>query len=61
MNARLTLAILAAAVALPAAADTALDERKPARADGVVDISNVAGSVEIIGWDRNEVHLSGSY
>ena len=61
MNARLTLAILAAAVALPAAADTALDERKPARADGVVDISNVAGTVEIIGWDHNEVHLSGSY
>ena len=61
MNARSIFAILAAAAALPAAADTALDQRKAAQADGVVDISNVAGSVEVVGWARNEVQLTGSY
>src|SRR5690242_10716941 len=31
----------------------------PAEARGVVDISNVSGRVEVIGWDRAEVNVRG--
>lgn len=37
-----------------------VDETRPAAADGRVNISNLAGSVAVRGWDRNEVHVSGT-
>lgn len=37
----------------------AIDETRPAQASGDVRISNLAGHVEVQGWARNEVHLSG--
>ncbi|MGW8369976.1 MAG: DUF4097 family beta strand repeat-containing protein [Gammaproteobacteria bacterium] len=40
-------------------ADTPIDERTEADPNGRVEISNVAGTVEIEGWDRDEVHLTG--
>lgn len=61
MNARSILALIAATLALPALADQQIDVRKPAKADGVVDISNVAGTVEVVGWDRDEVHVTGTH
>lgn len=36
------------------------DETKPAKADGEVRISNLAGTVRIKGWDKNQVHVSGT-
>lgn len=53
--------ILMAILAVPAwlAAQTPVDERRDAAADGVVEIENLAGSVRIIGWDRNEVEVTG--
>ncbi len=37
-----------------------VDKRAPADAQGEVEVSNVAGNVSISGWDRNEVHVSGT-
>jgi DUF4097 and DUF4098 domain-containing protein YvlB len=37
-----------------------VDERRPADPQGVVEIVNVTGSVEIEGWDRPEVEVKGS-
>jgi len=37
-----------------------IDRTLKASADGEVDISNIAGSVEVTGWDRNEVKVTGT-
>ncbi len=37
-----------------------VDKRLDAASDGVVSISNIAGSVEVRGWSRNEVEVSGT-
>jgi len=56
---KLMLFTLGLLLALPAQAD---DVRKSldAAADGHVDISNIAGSVSVTGWSRNEVEVSGT-
>lgn len=43
----------------PAFADQEVDERVPMRADGTLEVSVLSGSVEVVGWDRDEVHVSG--
>ena len=54
----LTLAaLLCAPLAL---ADEEIDRSLMADAKGDVDISNVAGTVNVTGWDRNEVRVTGS-
>jgi DUF4097 and DUF4098 domain-containing protein YvlB len=50
------LALGVSAVAL-AGEDRTFDKTVPANARGVVDISNVAGSIEVSGWDRQEVSV----
>ncbi len=54
-----TLALL---VALLGAADagTPINRRTSAEPVGAVEISNVAGSVTVTGWDRNEVEVTGT-
>ena len=46
-------------VALPAFAKVSETFTKtyPFAADGVISLANVNGDVEIVGWDKNEVHL----
>ncbi len=56
---RLTVIALAALLAMPAAAEE-VDRRLDAAPDGEVDISNIAGSVEVTGWSRNEVEVTGT-
>ncbi len=41
------------------AADSEVDRLVPARPDGLVSIANVAGSVTVTGWDRDEVQVTG--
>ena len=36
-----------------------IDKRLAANPTGQVEVSNVAGSVNITGWGRNEVHVTG--
>lgn len=52
---------ISAAILLPlaAAAQTEVTRRADARADGLVEISNVAGSITVTGWERNEVEVKG--
>ncbi len=53
---------LVAALALPAgvAAQTTVDQRRPAAPDGAVSIENMAGSIKVTGWDRAEVQVRGT-
>ena len=46
---------------IPAGADAqqTVERTGRAAADGTVDIENIAGSIRVEGWDRNEVSLSG--
>ena len=53
--------LLAAALLAPAAlAQTAINETRPLDARGRVDISNLKGRIEVRGWERNEVQITGS-
>lgn len=62
MNGKYLVAAIAFGVAAvqPADADTDFHQRLDATADGTVDISNVAGELRIVGWDRNEVEVEGT-
>ncbi len=57
MGSMLALACIAA---LPAYAGTPINETRPLDARGRVEIENLKGRVEVRGWDRQEVKLSGS-
>ena len=49
--------------ALPVAAfasNDSVDRKVAADANGEVVISNVSGSIDVRGWDRNEVHVTGN-
>lgn len=52
---------LVAALALPAglAAQTTMEQKRPAAADATVTIENMAGSIKVTGWDRAEVLARG--
>ncbi|MBS0375722.1 MAG: DUF4097 family beta strand repeat protein [Proteobacteria bacterium] len=60
------LAGIAAAAALCAwpaalqAATRSVDEHRPADAAGEVEIHSVAGKIEVVGWDKAEVAVSGT-
>jgi DUF4097 and DUF4098 domain-containing protein YvlB len=41
-------------------ADRSVDETVPAEPGGTVSIELIAGSVDFIGWDRNEVQITGT-
>ena len=57
----LAAAILVASLALPTWASTrAFNAQKPADPAGTVEVVNVAGSIEISGWDQAMVDVSGS-
>src|SRR5215813_5386348 len=51
------LLILLAGTAASAADDKTFDRQVPAQPNGVVEISNVSGSIEVSGWDRAEVSV----
>lgn len=53
-------ACLVIAAALPALAQQQIDKRLPAANDGTVEISNVAGSVRVTGWDKAEIEVTGT-
>jgi hypothetical protein len=61
MNARISL--LACCIALLSAtaarAGEQVDKTLAADADGVVSIDNLRGTIEVSGWDRNEVRVEG--
>lgn len=63
MKAFATTVVALAAFAWPLAAhaaDRSVNERKAADPQGTVEVVNVAGSVDVSGWDRNEVEVTGT-
>ena len=52
--------LFAAAVALPAAAQQAVNETHAVAADATVTVNNIAGSVRVVGSDRSDVHITGT-
>jgi len=55
-----TMAGVAALLALPALAQQTVNERRPASPTGTVEVSNIAGSVRVIGWSQAEVEVTGT-
>src|SRR5258708_1355244 len=37
-----------------------VDEHRPANPQGAVEIDNVAGSIDVQGWDKSEVAVGGT-
>jgi DUF4097 and DUF4098 domain-containing protein YvlB len=54
--------VLAAVLAGPAwlAADTPVDQKRPAAPDAKVSIENMSGSVKVTGWGQAEVQVKGT-
>jgi len=52
--------VLALSVSVMVTAQQKVNEKKAASADGLVKINNLAGSVKVIAWDRNEVSVEGT-
>lgn len=59
-NFLLTLLLGSALLAPAALAQTRIDETRPLDARGRLDISNVKGRIEVRGWERNEVKITGT-
>jgi len=55
-----TFVLASMAVAVAALADTAIDEVRNAGPKDNVEISNVKGRIEVEGWDKNEVRVTGT-
>lgn len=51
--------VLCALVAMPALAEESIDQSWKVDAKVAVSVDNVAGEIEISGWDRNEAQLTG--
>lgn len=51
--------VLLAGAAL-AGAQTKVDETRPLAATGTVEIETIAGSVDIVGWSRDQVEVTGT-
>ncbi len=54
------LAISIILFAMPLFAGETIDETRPVNRDCSVSIDNISGSVTVTGWDRNEVHITGT-
>ena len=58
---RLKVLVMSLAFMLPSAvlADTDIDQTISMAADGLVQVENLAGSVEFTAWDRDETQVRG--
>lgn len=55
------LIVLAAGIAsMPAVADEKVDQTIDASSDGFVEIFNTAGSIEVMGWSKNSIEITGT-
>ena len=60
MKAKVIGALAGMLMAAAAIAETEVDRSLDAEPDGTVEVSNVAGSIEIQGWPRNVVQVQGT-
>ncbi len=57
-----TVVVACAALLLVAAlagAQTKVDETRPLAATGTVEVKTIAGSVDVVGWDKDQVQITG--
>ncbi len=59
MKKTILIVVMALAAAGMAQADRTVDERRPLAADGRVEVSNISGTIEIIGWSGDGVSITG--
>jgi DUF4097 and DUF4098 domain-containing protein YvlB len=59
MNVLVAIVLLSAGIG-SAFADTAVNETRPAPKEGTVRINNIAGSIDVKGWDKEEVAVTGT-
>ncbi len=52
--------MLALILAVPAVAQEEIDVTRDLSSDGRLSIENIAGSVIVSGWDKDEVHITGT-
>jgi hypothetical protein len=57
---RTSLAWFLALLPAVAAAEGRVEQRQGAAPDGIVQIDNQAGSIKVIGWAKNEIHVVGN-
>jgi DUF4097 and DUF4098 domain-containing protein YvlB len=57
---RVFVLLILGLAAAPATAQMAVDQRRTAEPDGLVEIDNPAGSIHVVGWDKNEVVVTGT-
>jgi hypothetical protein len=60
LPAAIVLALFTSLGSSLAFAATPIDQTRPLDANGRVEIDNLKGRIQVRGWDRNEVHISGS-
>jgi DUF4097 and DUF4098 domain-containing protein YvlB len=60
MKYKLCVALISGSIALPVFADTEVNKTIDASPDGYVEVSNVAGEIEIVGWSRNAVKVEAT-
>ncbi|MDH4054918.1 MAG: DUF4097 domain-containing protein [Gammaproteobacteria bacterium] len=60
MMKKLMVITLVCLLTLPAFADEQVNRMLDAASDGHVDVSNIAGSVTVNGWNRNTVEVTGT-
>ena len=60
MNSRILTTLAIGFMVAPAMADTEVNETLDAAAAGNVEVSNIAGSIEIRGWTENKVEVRGT-
>ena len=54
------VAAIAIGFCIAAEAQTPIDETRSVNSDATIHISNISGSVNVTGWDRKEVHVTGT-
>lgn len=54
------IAFLALAAATAGLAETPIEKKAPAAADGLVSVTNIAGQVTVTGWDQAQVEVKGT-
>lgn len=52
-------ALAVSALTVPAWAQQSVDVRRPAGSTGPMEVHVISGNVRLVGWNRNEVHVTG--
>jgi DUF4097 and DUF4098 domain-containing protein YvlB len=56
----LSTILLTAFATVPVSGQTPVDRAVATQATGAVEISNISGSIRVVGWDRSEVRVTGT-